>query len=89
MALSKSVPQPTGIACTYHRILRGIVDFTNGHTTVEAASYVSKEARDAGAAPITGFSTTFEQMPTFTGDPRPWAYDLLKQRPEWADATDV
>lgn len=89
MALEKPVEQPSGTVAAYHRILRGIVDFTTGKTTVEFASYVDKAARDADKQPITGGSVTFDEMPTFSGDPRPWAYALLKQRPEWAEAKDA
>lgn len=89
MALEKPVEQSNGAVATYHRILRGIVDFTSGKTVVEFASYLDKAARDANRHPLTGGSVTFDEMPTFNGDPRPWAYALLKQRQEWADAKDV
>jgi hypothetical protein len=89
MALAKTFDQPTGVATSYHRVVRGIVDFVTGATTLEVASYLSADARTAGKLPIGGSSLTVPTMPDFNGDPRPWAYAQLKQRPEWADATDV
>jgi len=89
MAFEKTIEQPTGVAATYHRILRGTVDFTTGRTTVDFVSYVDRTAREADKQPVSGGSVTFDEMPSFDGDPRPWAYDLLKRRPEWADAKDV
>lgn len=89
MALSLTFEDETGVARTYHRITRGIVDFTTGHTTLEIASYLSADARNSGKMPVGGSSVTIEAMPDFNGDPRPWAYAAVKARPEWSGATDV
>ena len=89
MALEKYIEQLTGATATYHRILRGTVDFATGMTTLEFASYLDAAARQDGKAPLAGGSVTVSELPAFDGDPRPWAYTLLKQRPEWADARDV
>jgi hypothetical protein len=89
MALAKSIDQPTGVAVSYHRVVRGIVDFVTGATTLEVASYLDAAARTAGKTPIGESSLTIPSMPDFNGDPRPWAYAQLKARPEWAGATDV
>lgn len=89
MALQINFELPSGVAQTYHRVTRGIVDFTTGHTTLEVASYLSADARTNGKSPTGGMSITVEAMPTWDGDPRPWAYAQLKARPEFSGATDV
>lgn len=89
MALLKSMLQPTGVAATYHRITQGTVDFTTGKTALAMESYVDAAARQAGCSPIAAYSLTLDTMPSFNGDPRPWAYAQFKARPEWADAQDV
>ena len=89
MAILKTLEQPNGTVATYHRIIRGTVDFTTGYTTIEWESYLDKAARDAGKRPITAGSVIFESMPSWSGDPRLWAYAELKARPEWIDAQDA
>lgn len=89
MALQKTVAQPSGVSASYHKIETGVVDFVALKTTVHGASYLDEAARQSGAEPLSRFSTTFDELPTFQGDPRQWAYDLLKQRAEWQGATDV
>lgn len=89
MALHKAFPQPSGVDATYHRIITATADFENNRTTLNMQSYISAEARQDGKAPISGCSLTVDGMPNFQGDPRPWAYQQFKDRPEWAGATDV
>ena len=89
MALSKSIPQPTGVAATYHRIVRGSLDFATGWTTLDVASYVDKAARDANKLAISNSVTVIEAMPPFNGDPRDWAYSQLKAVGGWTDAVDA
>lgn len=89
MALEKTVEQPNGTAANYHKVLRGTVDFVTGNTVLEIASYLSAEARQAGKQPISSMTTTIYMMPSFTGDPRPWAYEELKKQSEWEGSKDV
>lgn len=89
MALQINFELPSGISETYHRISTGTVDFNTGKTTLNIESYLSAEARNAGKSPVGGMSITVDAMPSFNGDPRPWAYDQLKARPEFSGASDV
>lgn len=89
MALQVNFELPTGVSQTYHRITRGTVDFTTGKTVLDIESYVSAEARAAGKRPTGGMSVTIPALPAFNGDPRPWAYEQLKTRPEFSGATDI
>lgn len=89
MALEKTIEQSTGVSATYHRILRGIADFTTGNTVLEIGSYLNAEARQAGRDPIMQWSTTVYGMPGFSEDPRGWAYTGMKSVLEWSDAKDV
>ncbi|MFN9029637.1 MAG: hypothetical protein ACK54C_02105 [Betaproteobacteria bacterium] len=57
MAMQKDIEFPSGVVATYHRILRASADFVSrpGYTIlyVEVGCYLSKEAREAGKAPVT------------------------------------
>lgn len=89
MALQINFQLPSGVDQTYHRITRGTVDFTTGSTTFVIESYFNAAAREAGKAPTGGMTVTIPDMPDFKGDPRPWAYAQLKERPEFSGAIDV
>lgn len=89
MALQINFELPSGVTQSYHRIRSGTVDFSTGATTLQIDSFISAEARAAGKLPIGGMSVTLPVVPTFDGDPRPWAYAKLKERPEFSGATDV
>lgn len=89
MALQKDVEQPTGVVASYHRIIVGLLDFNTGQTTLDVATYLDAAARLAGNQPVARWSFKFNAMPDFNGDPRPWAYTILKTRPEFSDAKYV
>lgn len=89
MALQINFELPSGITQSYHRIRSGTVDFVTGSTTFNIESFISADARTAGKSPTGGMSVTIPATPSFNGDPRPWAYDQLKARPEFSGATDV
>lgn len=89
MALSKSIDTPTGVAATYHRITQASVAFPDGPTVLLLESYLDASARASGKQPLQSSTLTVEGMPTWSGDPRPWAYAQFVAREEWAGAETI
>ncbi len=94
MALSQTIELESGIALTYHRIEEAVFGFkpsTVPTLQVRVASYISKEARDAGKSPVKVDSVQLylsdplleELGTTLNQDPRILGYKLLSMpKPE-------
>lgn len=89
MALAMSLQLSSGVEATYHRIITATADFDRNETTLNMQSFLSELSRREGKAPLSACSLTVSGMPSFEGDPRPWAYAQFKAWPEWAGAVDV
>lgn len=99
MALSKEIVGDNGVTTTYHRIVR-ISSIIDSSTTIEVASYVSEESRQAQLAseqiqtlsdrpqPQQYTKTTFHRVDYVDGMTCVEAYDRLKQIAEFSGATD-
>jgi len=89
MALQKGITLPSGVTLTYHKIGDCFVDYYAKTTRVGVDSFLSQEVRDGMEVPSLGILNT--QDYTFDGIDlsRYDIYAMLKEREEWADATDI
>ena len=95
MALQKSVILSSGIDLdiAYHRV-EGVtfqVSRPEGNwvASIAVAVYANAEARQAGKDPVAVVPQQVEAPAFAESDPRAWAYDVLKGKPEFAGALDV
>jgi len=90
MALHLPVSTDYGVTATYHHIGAAHINWRDGGCTVILFSYVDADARAAGRQPL-GSVTVVLNIADFTGPDitRAEIYNQLKQRTEWAGATDA
>lgn len=86
MALEKNYTSQNGVVDTYHRIASITCNFEGEPSSlIQVRSYVSGDVRRNG-------TELFVREQSFsvqgTGG-RAWAYEQLKQQPEFVDAVDV
>lgn len=99
MALLKTIELNTGVTVTYHRVLRGLVDYEFRAAQIVVGTYLTQQAREDGKQPVYTREYHFsDDAPeeenrafpfTDTESPRFEAYTALKALPDFADATDV
>ena len=88
MALAIDKPSAFGVAASYHRIFAVQFYYAERCIDVTVAGYATREARDAGAAPLlvppaVRLSFGDDGEPT-----REAIYAAIKAMPEWADSVD-
>ena len=95
MALQKSVILSSGISLdtAYHRV-EGVAFQVarpegNWVASIAVAVYANADARQAGKDPVAVVPQEVEAPAFAEADPRAWAYDVLKARPEFSGALDV
>ena len=88
MALIKIVDTDFGVQASYWNIGAVQEDFKGKGTQVTVYGYVSEEARAADKQPLSAAQVTFAGEEYVAGADRATLYSLLKQKPEFAGATD-
>lgn len=94
MGLLIDKPQPAGVTASYWNIMASDFSFDSNvnAANIELRGYISKDARDAGFAPLTvekvhisGIKSLFEQSSTsiYGG-----LYNAVKTQSAWSSATD-
>jgi hypothetical protein len=89
MALQISIDTDFGIPATYWNIGSVQEDFKGKGTEVTFYGYASKEARDQGKQPLSAGKTQIAGNDYVAGADRAALYAIIKQKPEFAGATDV
>lgn len=90
MALEKVV-KFKGFELTYHIVSSVHYDKRSDRVAVDVMSYRDKDLRDENileCIPAGGYNFSAEEFFT-SADVIECAYNLIKQKPEWEDATDV
>lgn len=88
MALLNTVDTDFGVTASYWNIGTVQEDFKGKGTQVTAYGYASKDAFTAGKQPLAAAQVTFAGEEYVAGADRATLYSLLKQKPEFAGATD-
>lgn len=89
MALIKSIPTDFGISAEYWNIGAVQEDFKGQGTEVTFYGYASKEARDAGAQPLSAGKIQIAGEEYVAGADRAALYAVIKQKPEFDGAENA
>ena len=88
MALSHTVETEFGVTASYWNIGAVQEDFKGKGTQVTMYGYASQEAREAEKQPLSAAQVTLAGDDYIAGADRTTLYAKIKQRPEFAGATD-
>ncbi|MDR5736120.1 hypothetical protein QCE47_27800 [Caballeronia sp. LZ025] len=83
IASNYTTPSTWAVA-SYHVVQQLTLDYVSGQCTATVASFLSKEAKDAGKSPIYSQQIVLEGMPESNADPKGYAEALLIE-PQPAD----
>ncbi|MDR5825821.1 hypothetical protein [Caballeronia sp. LZ043] len=84
IALNYTTPS-TWAAAEYHVVQQLTLDFVTSNCTATVASFVSKEAKDAGKSPIYAQQIVLDGLPATDADPKAYVEGLLIE-PQPTDA---
>jgi hypothetical protein len=89
MALIKSIPTDFGINAEYWNIGAVQEDFKGKGTEVTFYGYATKEAREAGAQPLSAGKVQVSGDEYVAGADRQALYAIIKMKPEFEGAEDA
>lgn len=89
MALIKSIQTEFQVPAEYWHIGAVQEDFKGKGTEVTFYGYANKEARDAGAQPMSAGKVQIAGEEYVAGADRAALYAIIKQRPEFESAVDA
>ena len=89
MALIKSIPTDFGVNSTYWNIGAVQEDFKGKGTEVTFYGYATKEAREAGAQPLSAGKVQVSGDEYVAGADRQSLYAIIKLKPEFEGAEDA
>lgn len=89
MALIKSIPTDFGINAEYWNIGAVQEDFKGKGTEVTFYGYATKDAREAGAQPLSAGKVQVGGDEYVAGADRQALYAIIKQKPEFEGAEDA
>jgi hypothetical protein len=89
MALIKSIPTDFGINAEYWNIGAVQEDFKGKGTEVTFYGYATKEAREAGAQPLSAGKVQVAGDDYVAGADRQALYAIIKLKPEFEGAEDA
>jgi hypothetical protein len=85
VALNYTTPSTWAVA-DYHVVQQINLDFVSSTCTATVASFLSKEAKDAGKSPIYAQQIALEGVPSSGADPKAYVEGMLIE-PQPADVT--